>query len=155
MTRMKAAFRHIAGSKNGMVERFDLERIRAGRDPSNDLRFDPYIDRDCSGFHAEIFEEEGKTWIHDLGSTNGTVVNGEKTMKRALEAGDVVEFGRHGPKVRFFPGDIPEGEGAAEAPGEGKKGVGVNTVHAIVNEAVQKAKGGGTAVFIKNVVRRP
>lgn len=47
-----------------------------------------------SGLHAEIVDEDGSLWIYDLGSTNGTFVNGERIKDRLrLNEGDTVQFG--------------------------------------------------------------
>jgi hypothetical protein len=54
--------------------------------------------------HAAI-EKKGKVFfVTDLGSTNGTKVNGKKLApreKQALKNGDILEFGRDGVKLRF------------------------------------------------------
>ena len=43
--------------------------------------------------HAVIFDREGHLWINDLGSTNGTYVNGERlTAEIRLKEGDIVQF---------------------------------------------------------------
>jgi hypothetical protein len=76
-------------------ERFPLEKdeIWLGRDPANDIVIaDPEISRR----HAR-FLLRGSTYIvEDMGSTNGTLVNGEMiTAPKALNHGDVIEFGEH------------------------------------------------------------
>lgn len=92
---------HLAGSKKGRTDTFAGPRIRIGRDPGNDLCFDPYEDRDASSKHAEISIEGEQWWLDDLGSTNGTFVNGERVTRHSLTEGDVIAFGRGGPKLRF------------------------------------------------------
>jgi pSer/pThr/pTyr-binding forkhead associated (FHA) protein len=48
--------------------------------------------------HCELFEKKGLLMVKDLGSSNGTFVNGKKIEgQRVLEPGDVLSFG----KVRF------------------------------------------------------
>lgn len=48
----------------------------------------------CSRFHAEFRIEDGRLWVEDQGSTNGTYVNSEKPDGRSpLEHGDIVQFG--------------------------------------------------------------
>src|SRR6185437_133095 len=43
-----------------------------------------------------------KATLHDLGSTNGTFVNGQRvTGERALFDGDLMSFGQNGPAVEF------------------------------------------------------
>lgn len=43
--------------------------------------------------HAEIFEREGQMWVRDLGSTNGTYVNGSRVVcETRIQVGDLVQF---------------------------------------------------------------
>ena len=52
--------------------------------------------------HAEIRILGEKATLHDLGSTNGTFVNGQRIAgERALFDGDLMSFGREGPAVEF------------------------------------------------------
>lgn len=67
-------------------------RITIGRDPSNTLSLpeDPYVSRN----HALITFEEGKFWVEDLGSKNGSKVNGAEILDREpIERGDIVTVG--------------------------------------------------------------
>ncbi|MGH8493983.1 MAG: FHA domain-containing protein [Moraxellaceae bacterium] len=65
-------------------------RISIGRDKSNSVVIN---DEGVSVFHAELRQEDGKLFIWDSGSVNGTFVNGEKiTGKREVNAGDVIRF---------------------------------------------------------------
>ena len=50
-------------------------------------------DADTSRRHAKIVCSGGRFVLHDLGSTNGTFVNGERVSQRALEPGDRVQIG--------------------------------------------------------------
>ena len=44
--------------------------------------------------HARLFHhEDGRVTVSDLGSTNGTFVNGEKIEEKELRDGDTVSFG--------------------------------------------------------------
>lgn len=61
-----------------------------GRDDAADLRIDS---RRVSRRHAVINFENGAYSIDDLGSTNGTVVNGVRLSEAKLQSGDVVAFG--------------------------------------------------------------
>ncbi|MEM7287680.1 MAG: FHA domain-containing protein, partial [Actinomycetota bacterium] len=56
-------------------------------------------DGNVSRRHAEIRPQGTGFKVVDLGSTNGTSVNGERIAERQLRDGDVIEFG--GTKVRF------------------------------------------------------
>ena len=63
-----------------------------GRRPTNLV---PLDDPSVSGEHAEITFVRDRWWVRDLGSTNGTLVNGERTDgPMPLRSGDVVQFGR-------------------------------------------------------------
>jgi pSer/pThr/pTyr-binding forkhead associated (FHA) protein len=66
------------------------QRISIGRDKSNSLVIN---DEGVSVFHAELRQEDGKLFIWDSGSVNGTYVNGDKVSgKREVKAGDVIRF---------------------------------------------------------------
>jgi EAL domain-containing protein (putative c-di-GMP-specific phosphodiesterase class I) len=46
-----------------------------------------------SKVHAELFDRDGDLWLRDLGSTNGTYVNGARITKEIkLREGDIVQF---------------------------------------------------------------
>lgn len=90
----------MTGARAGEVVHFDKPLITVGRHSGMDLRFDAKKDLDVSGRHAELRLSEGRYWLHDSGSTNGTLVNGEKVQgSRELKAGDRIAFGPKGPEV--------------------------------------------------------
>jgi hypothetical protein len=65
-------------------------RVRIGRQADNDLVVsDPGISR----HHAEVINERGTCTLHDLGSTNGTYVNGSVVTEHVLRHGDRVSLG--------------------------------------------------------------
>jgi pSer/pThr/pTyr-binding forkhead associated (FHA) protein len=67
--------------------------LTIGRAPGNDavLQGDDY----ASARHARVESRRDGVWILDLGSTNGTWVNGERMDgRRRLRAGDVVRIGK-------------------------------------------------------------
>jgi pSer/pThr/pTyr-binding forkhead associated (FHA) protein len=66
------------------------EKITIGRLADNDLQID---DGSVSSRHAEIEFEADAYHLHDLGSTNGTFVNGEQVTDAVLRQGDEVRFG--------------------------------------------------------------
>jgi len=48
-----------------------------------------------SQVHARVFERDGRTWVEDLGSRNGTFVNGKRIdAPTRLRRGDQVQFGQ-------------------------------------------------------------
>jgi DNA-binding NtrC family response regulator len=50
-------------------------------------------DDSCSRLHARFTAEGGRVKLEDLGSTNGTLVNGERTRLHFLEDGDRITIG--------------------------------------------------------------
>lgn len=75
------------------------ERTTLGRRPYNDIVIDNLA---VSGEHAVIHmnEQENDVEVEDLGSTNGTYVNGKAVKRQALRNGDTVEVGKY--KIRFL-----------------------------------------------------
>ncbi len=99
---MAIEFRIVRGARTGAQERFEKSVVSIGRHPMNDLRFDPNKDVDCSSRHAELRTVGGRHVIHDIGSTNGTFVNGERvSAEREVKDGDTISFGTDGPQVTF------------------------------------------------------
>lgn len=102
---MRVEFRISTGARAGEREVFDKSVIAIGRHPINDLRFDVEKDVDVSSKHAEIRVVGDRVTLHDLGSTNGTFVNGKRVAReQVLTPGDIVAFGAEGARVEVhFP----------------------------------------------------
>jgi pSer/pThr/pTyr-binding forkhead associated (FHA) protein len=66
-------------------------RNEAGRNVSATLFLD---DITVSRHHAAFLSEQGRLWVEDLGSTNGTYVNGKRAERAELNPGDEVIIGR-------------------------------------------------------------
>ncbi|MER6505058.1 DUF1707 and FHA domain-containing protein [Streptomyces sp. NPDC001455] len=63
-----------------------------GRDPGNGLRLNH---ESVSRLHAELTTRDGRWMLRDLGSTNGTCVNGQRVAGAVrVREGDQVSFGR-------------------------------------------------------------
>jgi len=73
---------------------------------------DPWI----SFKHAKICGESGSFFIEDLGSSNGTWIDGQKIQRQELSAGQLVYFGKT--KTRFLTGDEVVGPAPADDPGD-------------------------------------
>ena len=122
---MDGEFRYLDGAGAGQVRIIRKEFATIGRHPGADLPFDPARDLDVSVRHAAVFRAGGGWVVRDLGSTNGTWVNGEKVKgDRALLPGDVLRLGRDGPRLRFQPHDreaptVPDPEAAQSSRGRG------------------------------------
>lgn len=70
----------------------DKETLTIGRKPDNDIHIDNLA---VSGAHAKILTILNDSFIEDLGSTNGTIIDGNKITKHALQNGDCVTIGKH------------------------------------------------------------
>jgi pSer/pThr/pTyr-binding forkhead associated (FHA) protein len=73
------------------------ERTTIGRKPHNDIQIDNLA---VSGEHAVIVTILNDSFLEDLGSTNGTLVNGSPIKKHFLQNNDVVELGKY--KLKFI-----------------------------------------------------
>jgi FhaA, N-terminal domain/FHA domain len=73
--------------------RYELERpvLTIGRSQQCDITIE---DAAVSRRHAEIRRENGAVWIVDLGSTNGTEVNGKRVDRAQLDADDRILIGQ-------------------------------------------------------------
>ena len=92
----------LSGARAGTREPLGGNFMSIGRHPTCDVRFDPERDLDVSSRHAVLFLKEGRWHLRDLGSTNGTYVNGTRiTGERALADGDILRFGASGPEARY------------------------------------------------------
>ena len=73
------------------------ERTTIGRKPHNDIQIDNLA---VSGEHAVIVTIMNDCFLEDLGSTNGTLINGAPAKKHFLQNNDVIELGKY--KLKFI-----------------------------------------------------
>jgi len=95
---------------NGLVQQeltITKSRLTIGRRPSNDVVIDHLT---VSGQHAAIDTSSNGSFVLDLGSTNGTMVNGQPVKKHLLQHDDIIDIGKY--KLRFQV----EAKGAIAAP---------------------------------------
>jgi pSer/pThr/pTyr-binding forkhead associated (FHA) protein len=83
--------RILDGADRGRVFDELSTPVTIGREEGNSLQLN---DERVSRFHVKIQEDQDKIVITDLGSTNGTKVNGEDTTLRILRYGDIMSLGR-------------------------------------------------------------
>jgi hypothetical protein len=77
----------------GVGQVFPLSETSAtsiGRSRANDIQVE---DVSISGQHCRVRPEDGRFVVHDLRSTNGTLVNEKKVSRHVLEEGDVIGIG--------------------------------------------------------------
>lgn len=103
------------GPQPGQAFALDRDTLTLGRDPSNAIAInEPQVSRK----HARITQQENVIVVEDLGSTNGTYVNGMRlTGPRALTPGDVISLGEAVTLTFYSAGAVPtEDLGAPPAP---------------------------------------
>jgi len=81
-----------AGPFAGRIVALPNQMITIGRAPDNDVVVG---DPATSGHHGQIEVRTGSFWISDLGSTNGTQVNGEPVIEKQLADGDTIAIGQN------------------------------------------------------------
>ena len=87
----------------------DKERITIGRRPQNDIQIENLA---VSGEHACIVTILNDSFLEDLGSTNGTLVNGNSIKKHILQNNDVVEIGKY--KMKYVVEAAAAGQAAQD-----------------------------------------
>ncbi|MBW8888161.1 MAG: transglycosylase SLT domain-containing protein [Fibrobacteres bacterium] len=75
--------------------------VTLGRNPENSVCFSGPDGTLVSGKHAVIEKRGEVLMLRDLGSTNGTYVNGQQIAEHALYVDEVVSLGVSGPKMRL------------------------------------------------------
>ena len=85
------------GPNAGSTFLLEKDVATCGRDPSSDVFLD---DVTVSRKHAEFHRREDGFFVKDVGSLNGTYVNGDPVEETKLASGDEVQVGRF--KLEFF-----------------------------------------------------
>lgn len=78
------------GSRDGERVALDTDRVTFGRKASNTVQLS---DSAVSGYHCEISQEGGAYILRDLGSTNGTLLDGEPVGENVLQHGGRIKIG--------------------------------------------------------------
>jgi serine protease Do len=137
---MHATFTHLIGPRKGECQNFDASTISIGRAPDNGLLFSD-SERRVSSHHAEITRKGDQYILRDLGSTNGTMINGRRVIMTELKQDDLLEFGAGGPLLRFgietAPTDHLDHHILPALPGSEGRPVGHSTVELMVDRAVR------------------
>ena len=133
----------ILSMEGQVLREFPLskERTTIGRKPHNDIQIDNLA---VSGEHAVIVSVMDDAFLEDLGSTNGTVVNGKTVKKHFLQDNDVVELGKYKLKYMQEKGK-PKAAAAAPSAKDFEKTMVLrpSAMKAAVEQAKAMAAGGG------------
>jgi pSer/pThr/pTyr-binding forkhead associated (FHA) protein len=81
----------VRGPNRGARFLLDRDVVTVGRHPESDIFLD---DITVSRRHAEFRRDTQHFWIHDVGSLNGTYVNGNRADDQLLDTGDEVQIGK-------------------------------------------------------------
>ena len=98
-------------SMDGLVLKeiqLNKERLTIGRKPHNDIQIDNLA---ISGDHAAVVTILADSFLEDLNSTNGTLVNGQPIKKHFLRNNDVIELGKY--KLKYMA-DLQAGAAASD-----------------------------------------
>lgn len=124
-------------------------KLVVGRAVTSDV---PIYDPTISRRHAEIVLTESGVRVTDLGSSNGTFLNGAKVTEAEAGANDVVTFGKVAFRVKEVTVPVarpqvvpPPADFASPKPGTGKGGVAGGT---IVRQLPVSASGGVPAIVM-------
>jgi pSer/pThr/pTyr-binding forkhead associated (FHA) protein len=74
----------------GLIRLTD-QGVTIGRDPANDVILEE--DKSVSRSHAEVVVRGEQWYLVDLGSRNGTIVNGRSAQRHPLRDGDIIGIG--------------------------------------------------------------
>lgn len=93
------------------VDEFILQQdvVTIGRGSENDIQL---LDTTVSQRHAQFVVLPDSLYIIDVGSTNGTYVNGRRITKQRMRNGDQVMIGQH--KLSFDDLELPDDAGEQE-----------------------------------------
>ncbi|HMO25664.1 MAG TPA: FHA domain-containing protein, partial [Tepidisphaeraceae bacterium] len=116
----KIVVRHLGNSSlAGQAAEFSGGVVKIGRREGNDIRYDANRDGLVSGNHAELRLQDGQLVIVDLGSSNGTYVNGNRiAAPTPVTPRDRISFGQGGPELLISLADAatPDATVVSSAP---------------------------------------
>ncbi|MEO6709001.1 MAG: FHA domain-containing protein, partial [Planctomycetota bacterium] len=133
------ALRFEEGERRGEIVALTGATTTFGRKPGNSVQM---LDPSISGKHAELVVDERGVLLRDLGSTNGTRVNGERISEKRLSGGDRIMLGSV--DLVFVDGEQPK-----PAPGADDIGLELEADHVAPAQAVRAP----SAMEMTSVVR--
>ena len=123
---------------NGEARTIALEspKFTIGRGPENSLCLPVSV---VSRLHAEVIRLGQDFVLRDLGSTNGSFINGSRITELMLSDGDHIRFGSNGPEMSFRMIENESGQVIALAPPK-------NVTTSLMDSLIQKVEGVQTDV---------
>ena len=81
----------VRGPNEGARYLIDSDVVTVGRHPDSSIFLD---DITVSRRHAEFRRDGERVWVHDVGSLNGTYVNGRRAEHQQIVTGDEIQIGK-------------------------------------------------------------
>jgi pSer/pThr/pTyr-binding forkhead associated (FHA) protein/S1-C subfamily serine protease len=97
------SFIAIRDTRSGVAREFESAEVRLGRDPECEWILDGEGAEVVSGHHARLVHRDGHWWVEDVGSRNGTTLDGvpiSHGQPHAVVPGSVIGLGERGPRLR-------------------------------------------------------
>ncbi|MCA9079895.1 MAG: FHA domain-containing protein [Planctomycetaceae bacterium] len=98
----------VQGIDQGVRLPLDVPRLVLGRGTQCDVRV---ADSEVSRRHVQLIREDGRWTLTDLGSSNGTFVNGKPVQSAVLSQGDQIQVGR---SILVFDSGEPRDQSAVQ-----------------------------------------
>ncbi len=102
---MRVVIDHLTGARRGQRQELTAaSKLTIGRHPDCDISFDLRRDIEASTRHAELCLDDGELYLRDIGSSNGTYVDGDRVGEVQLTQDESTEvtFGEGGPKLSIW-----------------------------------------------------
>ena len=103
---LHAVLRVLSGRQNGALIPLPVGKFLIGREEDCQLRPNSEL---VSRHHCVFTNDDFTVRLRDLGSTNGTKVNGQRLTRGALLPGDELAFGSQKFRVHLGPGEPEAG----------------------------------------------
>jgi predicted component of type VI protein secretion system len=111
--------------------RLDRALVVVGRHPDCDARLDsPRVSR----WHCCLTEVDGEVWVRDLGSTNGTWIDGRRASSGRLRRGDVLAIAHHRYRVEEVRAEPASWADRPGTPDDGRISLGDTPGTALIDE---------------------
>ena len=81
----------LSAGMNGRTHELNVDKTTIGRVEDNTFQI---ADPSVSSHHCEVLLRGSDVVIHDLGSTNGSFINGEKISESVLKPGQTLKLGQ-------------------------------------------------------------